>query len=494
MRPQPQTLLSGVLERARASQLEFSHLRRYTQNAIAILTSDVFHRATTFLIYALVSRHLGAYEFGQLSLALTLFYTAQMVAGAGLRTVITREVAKAQDEAGRYLIQGSIVVLLFSTLSWLILWAFCALSGYQADTQAIILVLAIGLLPAALSTVCEGIFRAREQMGWIAVANTPVNLLKLGLAFLLLQRGEGVYALVLLLVASHSMVLLIEWGLILRAGTRLGLPIESAACWLLLRTSLTFLGVDVVIAVWSSTQTLLLSVLRGEVDVGLYSAGSQLLVPVLLIFQSIASSVFPVLCRRFEERVESLGAIAVRLLELLLAIAIPATVGLYLLADRVLLLLYGNPEMVMAAAALRIQSWVIILNAGTTALGQILWASKREQRSLQIVTINLLLNVSLSFVLVYLYGLNGAALAALITMIVNFAQHLQAVSNLVDALQVPKLLWKPMVAAAVMAGYLMLTPTQSLFVTIPLAALVYATVLVGLFLWQDGALVRKEAV
>jgi len=73
-------------------------LRKIGGNAISIFTSDAMNRATNFVLYALVARHLGAREFGQLSLALTLFYVFQVSAVAGVKMFITREVAR--DRAG----------------------------------------------------------------------------------------------------------------------------------------------------------------------------------------------------------------------------------------------------------------------------------------------------------------------------------------------------------------------------------------------------------
>ena len=63
---------------------------KLVRNAVSILASDVANRAATFFIYVLVGRFLGAHEFGRLSLALTLFYVFQVVAGAGLKTYVTR--------------------------------------------------------------------------------------------------------------------------------------------------------------------------------------------------------------------------------------------------------------------------------------------------------------------------------------------------------------------------------------------------------------------
>ena len=82
---------------------------RIARNTLSILTSDVFNRATTFFIYLLVARYLGAFEFGQMSLALALFYTFQVMSAAGLKTLLIREIAKDKAQTGRYLMNAAMV-------------------------------------------------------------------------------------------------------------------------------------------------------------------------------------------------------------------------------------------------------------------------------------------------------------------------------------------------------------------------------------------------
>jgi O-antigen/teichoic acid export membrane protein len=63
-------------------------LRKVGGNALSILTSDVMNRAASFVIYAMVARHLGAQEFGQLALAFSLFYMFQIFAIAGRKIAL----------------------------------------------------------------------------------------------------------------------------------------------------------------------------------------------------------------------------------------------------------------------------------------------------------------------------------------------------------------------------------------------------------------------
>src|SRR5258705_8005225 len=177
-------------------------VRQISGNVFAILSSDVMNRVTSFVLYALVARHLGGREFGQLSLALTLFYAAQVFALSGVKTVIIREVATNPVQTGAYFINGSLLVTLSSSICIALLWGFVRLMHYSAATSFFIAVLSMGLIPYALSAVCEAIFQAWQRMQYIAYVNVPMNILKGSSAFLFLSTNGGLSAVGLILLCS----------------------------------------------------------------------------------------------------------------------------------------------------------------------------------------------------------------------------------------------------------------------------------------------------
>src|ERR1700732_5435586 len=174
------------------------NLRKAGANALSILTSDVMNRATSFVMYALVARRLGAQEFGQLSLAFSLFYMFQVFAIAGLKVLVIRQVAKDRSQTSLYFINACMIVAVSSFSSAVALFAFVHLMHYPASTTLVALLLSLGLLPTAISAVCEGIFQAWEKMHLIAWVNIPVNLARIVCTFLLLTKGQGLYAVILL--------------------------------------------------------------------------------------------------------------------------------------------------------------------------------------------------------------------------------------------------------------------------------------------------------
>ena len=465
-----------------------NNLRRLTGNFSSLLTSEVVNRATTFVIYALIARYLGAFKFGQLSLALTLFFVFQVFAGAGLKTLITREVARDRTKTADYLINGSAVVVVCSLLSMGALLLFVRLGNYSPGTTEFILLVSLGVLPFSLSVICKAVFQAWEQMHYIAWANVPVHIAKVGLAFLLLWSGYGLFELILLFLASYVIILALEWWLILRYITRPRLSIDRSFSLVMIRSAAPFLGITGIVAINTSLDLLLLSRLTSEIEVGLYNAALQLITPLIILYETIMLSVFPEMCRRFTISIESLKRFSGPVLELLLAIAIPIMIGLLFLAEPVLLLLYGDADFVLASPALNILAWTLVLWAFTHVLGRALVASLREKVPFRIVLISTLMKLLLGLILISQYGLVGAAVSALLAAFAEALMHYISTSRLLFRMPIISLVWKPVVASACMAAYLALVQNQGFFLIVVSASAVYSFALLVLMILSNGGI------
>jgi O-antigen/teichoic acid export membrane protein len=462
--------------------------RRLARNTFSILTSEVVNRASVFLLYALVARYLGATEFGQLALALALFYTFQVLAIAGLKTLVTREVAKDRALTGRYLVNGSLLVGVASLVSLAILAIFARFMGYTTDTAAIVLLLGAGLLPYALAAICEAIFQSWERMHYITLATVPVNVAIVGLSALALHLGNGLFHVIALILGGYLAVVVIEWWLMLTHIVRPRLQVDLACVRSLGRSTTVFFGFEGLSAINASVSVVLLARLTDEASVGIYSAAAQLMVPVMLLYHNLVLSVFPIMCRRFGPSPRDLGRIAEQLIELLLAIAVPAVVGLLLLAEPILLLLYGDPDFLPAATVLRLLVWNLVMVALTAVIGRVLLASMQEKVTLRIVLVNFLINLVLSLVLIGQFGLIGAAVATVITNVVNLLQHIVPVATVLRWPVLVRLAWKPVVAAGLMAALLTAVSKSHVLVVVGLAGLVYIAVLLVLMAGSSGGI------
>ena len=462
------------------------NLLKTSGNALAILSSDVMNRATSFVLYALVARHLGAHEFGELMVALTLFYTLQVFSVGGLKTLIIRQVAKDRSQTASYFLNGCAIVTVSSICSVFALIAVVLVLHYPPETSRVILLLSFGLIPYAFSAVCEGIFQAWECMRYIPYVNVPVNIVKVAAAFILLSQRRGLYAVVLIVLTSLIAIALIEVCIMLRRFPARHATFDPSFAWGVARSATTFLGIDGIISVMTGLNVILLSKLATETEVGLYSAATQVMVPLLLVYQSIAQSIFPAMCQRFQTGIHNLKRIAENAIELLLVLAAPAVAGIYFFGDWALSVLYKNPVFSQAFPALRIVSWTLILQVFTSVLGQVLLASHREKITLRIVALDTLINLCVGWPLISWFGLQGAAIALLLTRAADCLQHYVPVSRLLSGLPLARIVWKPAVAALFMITCLLLPSTRFRFLTGISATFVYAGTLLLLSVWVSG--------
>jgi O-antigen/teichoic acid export membrane protein len=460
-------------------------MRRVFRNAASILTSSVVSKASTFILYALVARHLSPFEFGQLSLALTLFYLFQVLSLAGLETLITRAVAKDRAKTNDYLINGSLIVILSSLLSFAVLLTLVWFLGYSKDTATVILLVSFGLLPSALSAICEAVFRAWERMHYITYANVPGNIIKVCLVFLLLSQGHGLYYIVLLLPLTLISVACTEWWLLYRYIARPRFTVDLHFSFSLAKAASTFFGIDAVIAIMASANIILLSKFLTEREVGLYSAAAQLLVPLQVVCQSIVISVFPLMCRKFGLGLVTLRQVTEHLGELLLAITLPSVVALFFFSDFALGLLYGK-ALLPASGTLRLLVWELVPSVLAITLGQVLFASLHERITLRIMAVNLLVSLTFGVILISQFGLPGAAITALLTRGVDVAQHLESTSRVLSGFALGRLVWKPVVASTCMAAYLAVGSAEAPLLAGLTSGIVYLSVLLALVIWSSG--------
>jgi O-antigen/teichoic acid export membrane protein len=463
-------------------------LRKVSGNALSILTSDVLNRATSFVIYAMVARHLGAQEFGQLTLAFSLFYMFQIFAIAGLKVLIIREVAKDRSRTRLYFLNSCAILAVSSLVSVGALLVFLRLMHYSHSTNFVIFLLSLGLFPAAISAVCEGIFQAWERMHCIAWVNVPMNLGKMTLAFLLLFRNYGLYAVVGVLVSTFLIVAMVETWLVLRR-----FPAPPAALSLsfslgTVRSAVTFLGIDGTLAIEASTIALLLSKLGSVAQVGLFGAACQVMVPLNLVFQSMAQTIFPLMCQRVEPGLQNLKRIAVPAIELLLMLAMPVVAGVFFLGRWVLSLFYKNPDFQQGAPVLRIIAWILLLQVFSQVLGQVLLATHREKVTLRIVVVCTMVNLLAGWPLIKFFGLRGAAITLVLNRLAGSIQHYIPVSRLLSGIPLGKMIWKPAVAAACMATYLGLAATERSILAGLSATLLYGVVLLVLGILACGSI------
>lgn len=447
--------------------------RKMFENMASLLANDLLTRIATFILYALIARYLGAQDFGVVSLALTIIYTFQMLAPAGLRLLITREVTNNKSATDRYLVNGIVIAAVFSLASLVIIFILTTGLQYSTEITSAIFIVALGLIPFAISAIFEAIFQAWERMEFITIANAPRNILVILLAFLFLSQERGLNSLLWLLPITYLLMTVFEGWLILRYITHPWILPDLRFIRKTVNASWTFVGFQSVLAVSNLLIFIYLSKFADELSVGYYNAASQLSSILFLVFQSIVLGAFPVMCQRFLEGVDGFKELSNQVIEILFTISIPLIIGLFFLAQPLMLLVYGNTEFLPAAAVLQALSLTMILRIFSSVFGRDLLAAGREKKVFNIVFIDSLINAILGFVLIYFYGLMGAVFVAIVTAIIDFLLHHFQITRIYPQAIPWNRVWRATMAAGAMTVFLIIYDQQSIWLSILASGVIY---------------------
>jgi O-antigen/teichoic acid export membrane protein len=231
-----------------------------------------------------------------------------------------------------------------------------------------------------------------------------------------------------------------------------------------MRQAPTFLSLSVVVLIYWSTDIMMLSKMRPIAEVGLYSSGYRLLTIAKGLVHSYIMAVFPVMSNLYGTSLESFRKSCVRSVKFLLVATIPIAAIVSFLSKDILFVLYRS-KFLEAAGALRVLIWPIILFPIANLFGNALIASHHQKADLLINLVSALMNVLLNVLLIRRYGYYGAALATLISIVFFVLLQSFAIRKYLFSIHYGKLLAKPFLATAVMAGAMfglkILTPMVS---------------------------------
>lgn len=201
------------------------------------------------------------------------------------------------------------------------------------------------------------------------------------------------------------------------------------------------------------------------ISYGVYSGPviSLINVPTALaaaISANLVPAISHALTKKRHDKVAQEAATGLRLASV---IGFPCSIGLSLLAEPVLFLLFGRggkytaEQLRLGARLLEISSLTILFFIQVQATSAILQALRRQRIPMYTLALGVAVKMALNYSLVAIpaVGIRGAPYASLLCYIVSFIPNLYYVRKHTDMkLNLSELMWRPMMAAAVMAAVL----------------------------------------
>jgi O-antigen/teichoic acid export membrane protein len=212
-------------------------------NSLSMLVNRLTQGVATFILTATIARTLGAEVLGQYLLALNYYFIFVSLASQGFKTFFTRELSRNPEITPTYLVSGSLLQLIFGLIGYITMVILVSILPYSDQTSAICNLVGVMIIPFSLSNITEAIFQAQEKMHLIAFSTVPVYIIRLLTIIHLLQLRYGLEYVIGILIASETLILLVQWLLLLKI-INIRWQIDRDFIWKIIRTAQTFFAIE----------------------------------------------------------------------------------------------------------------------------------------------------------------------------------------------------------------------------------------------------------
>jgi O-antigen/teichoic acid export membrane protein len=425
--------------------------RRIAKNTTALFATRIINQVAGFLLVVYASRRLGVEDFGKYSFVVAFYLVFELISFFGLQNYLPREIGRRREEAGKYFVHAAVLVGGVSLLMVGIMNGAAAVYGLAHDTYLAAVVASLGLVPASLGAAAESSFIGIEKAEFITLLTFIKRTLVTTISILALWLGHGVVALLLVRAAVEAAsacfsVPLCVWQT-RGAGVRLDWPFFGK----LLRGAMPFAGLAILASIYWRLDILLLQRIVGPTEVGIYSASYRLVFLLALVPESFMNAVYPNLARTWREDRPQFVRLADRSLRYLVAFALPAVAGAFVLAKPVVLLIY-EADFARSVTVFSILIFAIIPLYMNNVFYRALFAAEQQLRSVIILIVNIVVMAGAALYLIPRWGAVGAAAALLISLAAALIQNYFFTFALVYRSRLGSAVPRTVVAAAVMGG------------------------------------------
>jgi len=428
-------------------------IQRIAKNSLVLLTSNMISKILDFFYVMYTARYLGAEGFGILSFSLAFTGIFMIFTDLGLHNLTIREVARYKSLAKKYLNNVSVMKAILVVITLVLIAIVINLLGYPKQTVKIIYLISLSIAFKSFTEMFYSIFRAFEKMEYQSLGQILNSILMLVGAFFVISQRYGIigfattYSLVSLISLGYSFVFF-TWKFTLPK-----LEIDLSFWKPTIKEALPFFLSAVVDIIAFKIDIIMLSMMKGDLTVGWYSAAYRLIEALMFIPATFSGAIYPVLSNYYISSKESLKLIYKESFKYLFIVSLPIAVGTTILAHKIIIFIYKS-DFTHSIIALQILIWTIPIFFLTYMFGTMLAAINKQFLALKINFLCMILNVVVNLILIPKYSYIGASIATVITELLSFILCFYLLSKFVYKIQIHKYILKPLLASTIMGLFI----------------------------------------
>lgn len=469
-----------------------STARNVVKNSAWLLAATVVMRLLSAFVVVLLARGLGTESFGRYSFATAFVAFFAIISNFGFHSLLVRDVAKNKSLTDKYINNIITIKLIFGLVALVAIFLFSLFINKPEPVLIAVYILGIEVVVGGFTDIFRALFRAYENMKFDAIAQIIEKFLWAGLLLLVIFMKLTLLNVALAILMSSFLGMTISYIFVSNKITKVSFGFDTTFWKTIIIYAWPFALMGLFSLINFKIDQVMISFMKGDLILGVYSAAYKIIDILAVLPSLLLTALYPVFSRFDAENKMLLKKSFNLALRYVIVLSIPVVIGVFLLSDQIILLLYGA-EYFQSVEVLKILIFISLISFINAPLFMVLNAIGKQKVTMINTAFTALANIIMNLILIPLFSINGAAVATIISELIFLGLSHYQLRKAGFELRILGKAFKPVIAGVLMAIAVLLMIDFSIFMIIPVAAMLYFAVLFILreFDSEDIDLVRK---
>lgn len=389
------------------------------KNAGFLLTSQAATWVLTLILMVFLPRYLGAEGMGHIYLANSIWGIIGVLIAFGMDTYLTKEISRAPEKTSALIMTSIAARIVLYVFGFAAVALYAQVANYETLSVIVIYIIGISQFILQFSFVSRAALQGVERMDYIALGDVASRIFGVVVTIALLLLGFGVIAAATVSIGSALVNVIIQFHYLRRIQDfKITFPFRSIGG--ILKASIPYLLVYAFFTIYQQLDVIIISLLVTGDEIGWYGGADQLTGTFLFIPTVLITAIFPTLNRLFAHASNSLYIVMQKSFNFLLIICIPLGLGIWVVADQLVVLLFGE-SFTNSGPVFAVRGIVLIFTSLNILFGQFLISTDRQYKWAWVMAAAAIATIPLDLILIPItktymgIGAVGASLSYLIT-------------------------------------------------------------------------------
>ncbi len=384
---------------------------RIARNMLWLFLDKLCKLGVGLIVGVWVARYLGPEKFGKWNYAIAIVSLFAAFSTLGLEQVLVKNFVGSENRSDKLIGTAFFLRLIGSSVAVAITTFYIFFSTYNPDIVLLVFISGLNLVFQSLDVIDLKLQSVLNSKVAVIVKNSSFIIGSILKLLVIYKKGPLVYFVLITLFE----VILGSFGLVLYYGINKFLKWRLyyitakdllSECW-----PLIFSGF--IIILYMRLDQVMIAQMLNTKAVGLYSVSVKFSELWYFIPTVVVSSFFPKMIEIFADR-KAYFKVCLFILKIFFLSSFVIAIILSIISDKLILFLYGS-HFIPAAFALKISIWTAIFVFWGVCAGNMLVIENLNKHNLYKSIQGLIINISLNIFLIPKMGINGAAIATLIS-------------------------------------------------------------------------------